>query len=92
VTPVAHNVELLDNVSIEQVMAEAGKKARDGKLTAEEMAGVTCDYLFLDSCEAVQSLVKPSRTCNFIKTQRKMHLRSEDRRGAQGCFRVKLGS
>jgi hypothetical protein len=67
-------------------MAEVNKKARDGKLTAEEMASVTCKHLFLDSCEAVQSLVKPSRTCDSIKSPRKMHMRRKGRRGTQGCF------
>jgi 2-oxoglutarate dehydrogenase E2 component (dihydrolipoamide succinyltransferase) len=39
VTPVVRNVETMDMVTIEQSIAELGKKARDGKLTIEDMAG-----------------------------------------------------
>ncbi|EGR49063.1 dihydrolipoyllysine-residue succinyltransferase [Trichoderma reesei QM6a] len=41
VTPVVRNVESLDMISIEKAIAEMGKKARDGKLTIEDMAGGT---------------------------------------------------
>lgn len=41
VTPVIRNVEQKNFVEIEQAIAEAGKKARDGKLTLEDMAGGT---------------------------------------------------
>ncbi|KAK0610422.1 hypothetical protein B0T17DRAFT_544490 [Bombardia bombarda] len=41
VTPVVRNVEGLDLVGIEKSIAEMGKKARDGKLTIEDMAGGT---------------------------------------------------
>ncbi|PTB44759.1 2-oxoglutarate dehydrogenase complex E2 component [Trichoderma asperellum] len=41
VTPVVRNVESLDMVSIEKAIAEMGKKARDNKLTIEDMAGGT---------------------------------------------------
>ncbi|ELR08362.1 2-oxoglutarate dehydrogenase complex E2 component [Pseudogymnoascus destructans] len=41
VTPVVRNTEGLDLVSIEQAIADLGKKARDGKLTIEDMAGGT---------------------------------------------------
>ena len=41
VTPVIRNVESMNFVQIEQAIAEAGKKARDGKLTLEDMAGGT---------------------------------------------------
>ena len=41
VTPVVRNVEELDLVGIEKAIAEMGKKARDGKLTIEDMAGGT---------------------------------------------------
>ncbi|GAB1317311.1 2-oxoglutarate dehydrogenase complex E2 component [Madurella fahalii] len=41
VTPVVRNVESLDMVSIEKAIADMGKKARDGKLTIEDMAGGT---------------------------------------------------
>lgn len=41
VTPVIRNVESMNFVEIEQAIAEAGKKARDGKLTLEDMAGGT---------------------------------------------------
>lgn len=41
VTPVVRNVETLDMVGIEKAIAEMGKKARDGKLTIEDMAGGT---------------------------------------------------
>lgn len=39
VTPVVRNVESLDLVGIEKAIADMGKKARDGKLTIEDMAG-----------------------------------------------------
>ncbi|KAK1774328.1 hypothetical protein QBC45DRAFT_337956 [Copromyces sp. CBS 386.78] len=41
VTPVVRNVETMDLVSIEKSIADMGKKARDGKLTIEDMAGGT---------------------------------------------------
>ncbi|KAJ4419305.1 2-oxoglutarate dehydrogenase complex E2 component [Neurospora sp. IMI 360204] len=41
VTPVVRNVEGMDLVSIEKSIADMGKKARDGKLTIEDMAGGT---------------------------------------------------
>ena len=41
VTPVVRNAESLDMVGIERVIAELGKKARDNKLTIEDMAGGT---------------------------------------------------
>lgn len=39
VTPVVRNAESMGFVEIEQEIAELGKKARDGKLTIEDMAG-----------------------------------------------------
>lgn len=41
VTPVVRNSETMDLVGIEQTIAELGKKARDNKLTIEDMAGGT---------------------------------------------------
>ncbi|KFY17856.1 hypothetical protein V492_00316 [Pseudogymnoascus sp. VKM F-4246] len=41
VTPVVRNTEGLDLVGIEQAIADLGKKARDNKLTIEDMAGGT---------------------------------------------------
>ncbi|KDQ09133.1 hypothetical protein BOTBODRAFT_37373 [Botryobasidium botryosum FD-172 SS1] len=41
VTPVVRNAEGMGFVRIEQEIAELGKKARDGKLTLEDMAGGT---------------------------------------------------
>lgn len=41
VTPVVRNIESMDMISIEKAIAEMGKKARDGKLTIEDMAGGT---------------------------------------------------
>ncbi|KAG0643449.1 hypothetical protein HOY80DRAFT_1033135 [Tuber brumale] len=41
VTPVVRNAEALDFVGIEKAIAELGKKARNGKLTIEDMAGGT---------------------------------------------------
>jgi 2-oxoglutarate dehydrogenase E2 component (dihydrolipoamide succinyltransferase) len=41
VTPVIRNVESMDIVGIEASIASMGKKARDGKLTIEDMAGGT---------------------------------------------------
>lgn len=41
VTPVVRNTEGMDLVSIEESIAELGKKARDNKLTIEDMAGGT---------------------------------------------------
>ncbi|KAI1430944.1 dihydrolipoamide succinyltransferase [Xylaria sp. CBS 124048] len=41
VTPVVRNVETMDIVAIEKAIADMGKKARDGKLTIEDMAGGT---------------------------------------------------
>ncbi|PNY23412.1 Dihydrolipoyllysine-residue succinyltransferase component [Tolypocladium capitatum] len=41
VTPVVRNVESMDMVGIEKSIADMGKKARDGKLTIEDMAGGT---------------------------------------------------
>ncbi|RMZ79580.1 hypothetical protein DV737_g3303, partial [Chaetothyriales sp. CBS 132003] len=41
VTPVVRNAESLSMVEIEQEIANLGKKARDGKLTIEDMAGGT---------------------------------------------------
>lgn len=39
VTPVVRNAEAMDLVGIERSIAELGKKARDNKLTIEDMAG-----------------------------------------------------
>jgi 2-oxoglutarate dehydrogenase E2 component (dihydrolipoamide succinyltransferase) len=41
VTPVVRNAESMDLVGIEKSIAELGKKARDNKLTIEDMAGGT---------------------------------------------------
>lgn len=41
VTPVVRNAEALNFVDIEKAIAELGKKARDNKLTIEDMAGGT---------------------------------------------------
>ncbi|KAJ6440856.1 dihydrolipoamide succinyltransferase [Purpureocillium lavendulum] len=41
VTPVVRNVESMDMVAIEKAIADMGKKARDSKLTIEDMAGGT---------------------------------------------------
>ncbi|KAJ6115135.1 Biotin/lipoyl attachment [Penicillium sp. IBT 16267x] len=41
VTPVVRNTETMDLVGIEQSIADLGKKARDNKLTIEDMAGGT---------------------------------------------------
>ncbi|KAJ4291494.1 2-oxoglutarate dehydrogenase complex E2 component [Collariella sp. IMI 366227] len=41
VTPVVRNCESLDMVGIEKSIADMGKKARDNKLTIEDMAGGT---------------------------------------------------
>ncbi|CAK3968947.1 Dihydrolipoyllysine-residue succinyltransferase [Lecanosticta acicola] len=41
VTPVVRNAESLDMVGIEKSIADLGKKARDNKLTIEDMAGGT---------------------------------------------------
>lgn len=41
VTPVVRNVEGMDMIGIEKSIADMGKKARDGKLTIEDMAGGT---------------------------------------------------
>ncbi|KAL8735673.1 MAG: hypothetical protein Q9166_000842 [cf. Caloplaca sp. 2 TL-2023] len=39
VTPVVRNAETMDLVGIEKAIADLGKKARDNKLTIEDMAG-----------------------------------------------------
>lgn len=41
VTPVVRNAEQLDMIGIEREIANLGKKARDNKLTIEDMAGGT---------------------------------------------------
>ncbi|SMR63677.1 unnamed protein product [Zymoseptoria tritici ST99CH_3D1] len=41
VTPVVRNAESMDMIGIEKSIAELGKKARDNKLTIEDMAGGT---------------------------------------------------
>ncbi|RGB32120.1 hypothetical protein C1646_707496 [Rhizophagus diaphanus] len=41
VTPVVRNTHLLSFIEIEKAIAELGKKARDGKITIEDMAGGT---------------------------------------------------
>lgn len=41
VTPVVRNIESMDLVGIEQSIADLGSKARDNKLTIEDMAGGT---------------------------------------------------
>ncbi|KAK6855470.1 hypothetical protein PG995_009002 [Apiospora arundinis] len=41
VTPIVRNVENMDMINIESSIAELGKKARDNKLTIEDMAGGT---------------------------------------------------
>lgn len=41
VTPVVRNAESMEMIEIEQAIADLGKKARDGKLTIEDMAGGT---------------------------------------------------
>lgn len=40
-TPIVRNVESMNLLEVEKVIAELGKKARDGKLTIEDMAGGT---------------------------------------------------
>ncbi|KAI0012423.1 2-oxoacid dehydrogenase acyltransferase [Xylariaceae sp. FL0662B] len=41
VTPVVRNAESMDMIGIEKAIADMGRKARDGKLTIEDMAGGT---------------------------------------------------
>ncbi|RDA86560.1 hypothetical protein CP532_5144 [Ophiocordyceps camponoti-leonardi (nom. inval.)] len=41
VTPVVRNVESLDMIGVERAIADMGKRARDGKLSIEDMAGGT---------------------------------------------------
>ncbi|KAL2219030.1 dihydrolipoamide succinyltransferase [Thermoascus aurantiacus ATCC 26904] len=41
VTPVVRNAETMDLITIEKTIAELGKKARENKLTIEDMAGGT---------------------------------------------------
>ncbi|KAI9373209.1 hypothetical protein BJX61DRAFT_552368 [Aspergillus egyptiacus] len=41
VTPVVRNAETMDLVGVEKAIADLGKKARDNKLTIEDMAGGT---------------------------------------------------
>ncbi|KAL4959986.1 putative dihydrolipoamide succinyltransferase [Aspergillus stella-maris] len=41
VTPVVRNAEIMDLVGVEKSIADLGKKARDNKLTIEDMAGGT---------------------------------------------------
>lgn len=41
VTPIVRNIESMDLIRIEKAIADLGKKARDGKLTIEDMAGGT---------------------------------------------------
>ncbi|CAI2175838.1 7800_t:CDS:10, partial [Funneliformis geosporum] len=41
VTPVVRNAHLLSFIDVEKAIAELGKKARDGKITIEDMAGGT---------------------------------------------------
>ncbi|KAL4882313.1 hypothetical protein BJY04DRAFT_39387 [Aspergillus karnatakaensis] len=41
VTPVVRNAEAMDLVGVEKAIADLGKKARDNKLTIEDMAGGT---------------------------------------------------
>ncbi|KIX01076.1 uncharacterized protein Z518_10142 [Rhinocladiella mackenziei CBS 650.93] len=41
VTPVVRNAESMDLIGIEKAIADLGKKARDGQLTIEDMAGGT---------------------------------------------------
>lgn len=41
VTPVVRNVESMDMIDVEKAIADMGKKARDNKLTIEDMAGGT---------------------------------------------------
>ncbi|KAI4202582.1 MAG: hypothetical protein LQ350_002525 [Teloschistes chrysophthalmus] len=83
VTPVVRNAETMDLVGIEKAIAELGKKARDNKLTIEDMAGgsftisnmmylaLTYDHRLLDGREAVVFLVKVKE---FIEDPRRMLL------------------
>jgi 2-oxoglutarate dehydrogenase E2 component (dihydrolipoamide succinyltransferase) len=41
VTPVVRNIEKMSLVEIEKAIADLGKKARDGKITMEDMSGGT---------------------------------------------------
>ncbi|EKG10737.1 Biotin/lipoyl attachment [Macrophomina phaseolina MS6] len=41
VTPVVRNAEAMDMIGVEKAIADLGKKARDNKLTIEDMAGGT---------------------------------------------------
>ncbi|KAL4923290.1 putative dihydrolipoamide succinyltransferase [Aspergillus undulatus] len=41
VTPVVRNAEIMDLIGVERSIADLGKKARDNKLTIEDMAGGT---------------------------------------------------
>ncbi|MCJ1477149.1 2-oxoglutarate dehydrogenase complex E2 component [Lambiella insularis] len=41
VTPIVRNIESMDLIGIEKAIADLGRKARDGKLTIEDMAGGT---------------------------------------------------
>ena len=56
VTPVVRNAEQLDLVGIEKGIAELGKKARDNKLTIEDMAGGT--FTISNVCVIIACLIQ----------------------------------
>jgi 2-oxoglutarate dehydrogenase E2 component (dihydrolipoamide succinyltransferase) len=53
VTPVVRNAESMDMLGIEKAIADLGKKARDNKLTIEDMAGGTFTISNV-SCKNIQ--------------------------------------
>ncbi|KHO01122.1 Chloramphenicol acetyltransferase-like domain protein [Metarhizium album ARSEF 1941] len=58
VTPVVRDVESMDLVTIEKAIADMGRKARDGKLTIEDMAGVLGLHAIKDRAVAVDGKVE----------------------------------
>lgn len=61
VTPVVRNAESMSFVEIEKEIAALGKKARDGKLTLEDMAGGSFTMCVYHHATLLEASSRPRR-------------------------------
>lgn len=71
VTPVVRNAESLGFVEIEQEIANLGKKARDGKLTLEDMSGGSFTISNGGVFGSLYGTVRPPPSLSFARSRRR---------------------
>lgn len=91
VTPVVRNIEKLSLVEIEKAIADLGKKARDGKITMEDMSGGTFTMSVNSSCPSqclLARLTRPPLCSICVQLQRRslrLAVRNPHHQPSSGC-------